>query len=159
LKVVAATIIVAATTTEEGLMYQFGAEQEIQGDIERIWAVWSDPARFPEWDPREVQTRPNGPFVEGTTIWSKQKGNPGGEATITRVDAPWCWTAESPLPGGKLVIDHELEPTDRGGVIVRKRYRAHGPLSVVFRLWYGPRVRRALPASFAALEQESGRRG
>jgi hypothetical protein len=74
------------------------------------------------------------------------------------VNAPWRWTAESPLPGGKLVIDHELEPLE-GGVIARKRYQVHGPLTIIFRLWYGPRVRRALPASFAALEREAARRG
>jgi hypothetical protein len=140
-------------------MYQFSSEQEIQGDVERLWAVWTDLPLFPEWDPREEQTRPNGPFAEGTTVWSKQKGNPGGEATIIGIEDSRRWTVESALPGGKLVIDHELEPTDSGRVIARKRYAVHGPLSIVFRLWYGPRVRRALPEPFTALEQEAARRG
>jgi hypothetical protein len=92
-------------------------------------------------------------------VWSKQKGSPGGESTITRIDSPRCWTAESSLPGGRLAIDHELEPAGSGRVIARKRYQVHGPLTVLFRLWYGPRVRRALPASFIALEQEAACRG
>ncbi|MBV9165372.1 MAG: SRPBCC family protein [Solirubrobacterales bacterium] len=140
-------------------MYEFGAQQEIEGEVEQLWAVWTDLPRFPEWDPREQETRPAGPFAEGTTVWSKQKGNPGGESTITRVEAPRRWTAESPLPAGKLVIDHELQPAAAGRVLARKHYEVHGPLSIVFRLWYGPRVRRALAASFTALEHEAARRG
>jgi uncharacterized protein YndB with AHSA1/START domain len=140
-------------------MYQFGDERILQGDIDRIWAVWTDFARFPEWDPREEMAEIEGPFVAGATIRSKQKGNPGGTGKITRVESPSHWTGESPLPGGKLIIDHFLEPAGDGKVKVAKRYQVHGPLTVVFRLYFGPRVRKSISATLAALEQEALRRG
>ncbi|MDR3033657.1 MAG: SRPBCC family protein [Kitasatospora sp.] len=140
-------------------MYSFTARQEIAARPEAVWAVWTDPDRFPDWDPREERTRLHGPFAEGSTIESKQKGNPGGTATITTVETGTRWTLTSPLPGGELVIDHLLEPAAGGGTVVTKRYDVTGPLALLFRAWYGPRVRHALPATFAALDAEAWRRG
>ena len=57
------------------------------------------------------------------------------------------------------MIDDLLEPSEGGGTVIAKRYDVTGPLSLLFRAWYGPRVRRALPASFAALGAEASRRG
>ena len=34
-------------------------------------------------------------------------------------------------PGGKLVIDHELQPIGKGSLIARKRYQVHCPVTVV----------------------------
>lgn len=120
-----------------------------------MWEAWTDPDGFPRWDPREERTRLDGPFAVSSTIASKQKGNPGGTATITAVEDRRRWTATSPLPGGSLVIDHLLTPASGGRVTVEKRYDVTGPLQLLFRLWYGPRVRAALPATFAALEAEA----
>ena len=39
-----------------------------------------------------------------------------------------------------------------------KTYRVHGPLSVLFRLYFGREIRRNMPATFAALAVEAGRR-
>lgn len=139
-------------------MYVFGNELTVDGDLDRLWAVWSDLPRFPEWDPRELVTRINGPFAVGTTVYSKQQGNPGGESTITVVEPPHRWTAESPLPGGMLVIEHRLEPTEDGRVTVSKRYEVRGPLTLLFRVYYGPRVRTAMVGTFRALAEEAARR-
>ena len=139
------------------MAYVFAAEQLVSADPGALWSVWTDPDRFPEWDPREERTTLHGPFAVGSTIDSKQRGNPGGSATITAVEPRSSWTLETPLTGGRLVIDHEIE-LGSAGFTVRKRYAAYGPLSVLFRLYYGPRVRAALPASFAALAAEAHRR-
>ena len=40
-----------------------------------------------------------------------------------------------------------------------QRYAVTGPLGLLLRLYYGPKVRRAMPATFAALEAEATRRG
>ncbi len=140
-------------------MYSFTSARTISGDIDHVWQAWSDPNRFPDWDPRELRTTLNGPFAVGSTIDSKQKGNPGGTATITAVEAGRRWTVSNPLPGGELVIDHLVEAAGSNRVTVTKRYEVTGPLALLFRLYYGPKVRRAMPASFAALETEAARRG
>ncbi|MBV9170866.1 MAG: SRPBCC family protein [Chloroflexi bacterium] len=138
--------------------YEFGDEMTISGDASVVWEVWTDLARFPAWDPREEETRPKGPFAVGTTVWSKQQGSPGGDSTIVAIDPGRCWTVESSLPGGRLRIDHRVEPVGEGKVEVSKWYQVQGPLTLLFRFYYAPRIRNALRRTFAALEREAARR-
>ncbi len=132
-------------------MYSFIITATIDAPVDAVWAVWSDPDRFPRWDPRELRTQLNGPFAIGSTIESKQKGIPGGTATITAVETGRRWTVTCPLPGGRLVIDHLIDLTGDETVTVHKRYDVTGPLVPLFRAYYAPKVLRAMPASFAAL--------
>lgn len=140
-------------------MYSFVSSALIPGSPAAVWRVWSDPDRFPEWDQREERAKLDGPFAVGSTIDSKQRGNPASVSTITVVDPMRRWQASTPLPGGALVIDHLLEPQGEGRVQVSKRYTASGPFSVLFRLWFGPRLRASLPQTFASLAAEVARRG
>ena len=57
------------------------------------------------------------------------------------------------------MINHVLRQVGPGRVEVRKQYDVHGPLTLLFRLWYGPRVRTSLAGTFSALEAEAARRG
>jgi uncharacterized protein YndB with AHSA1/START domain len=131
-------------------MYEFSFVTEIDAPIDRAWAVWSDMPKYPQWDPRELELRLDGPFAAGTTGYSRQKGNPGGAFRVLSVDAPTGWTNASPLPGGELVIAHRLE--DLGGrTRLTKSYRVTGPLQPLFRLWFAGALRRAMPATWSAL--------
>ncbi len=119
------------------------------------WEIWTDMPRFPEWDPREEETRLDGPFAVGTSGWSKQRGNPGGPFTISAIEPGRRWQMSTGLPGGRLVIDHTIEPASDGGVRLGKRYVVHGPMSLAFRIWWGPQLRKAVPATLAALADRS----
>jgi hypothetical protein len=124
-----------------------------------VWAVWADMTSYPAWDPRDEEMRLDGPFATGTTGWSKQAGRrPGSPFTLTLVEPMTRWVNELPLPGGSLVIDHQLEAVSGGRSAVRKTYTAHGPMAVLFALHFGRGIRREMPASFAALEAEAARR-
>jgi hypothetical protein len=139
-------------------MYTLDIETTVDAEVDSLWAVWTDLERYPEWDPREEVMRLDGPFAEGTTGFSKQTGpRAGGPIRITRVETPVRFTIETPLPAGRLVLDHWLEPSGPGRVLLRKRYEVHGPMSVAFRLFYASRIRAELPATFRALEAEAQR--
>jgi hypothetical protein len=107
--------------------------------------------KYPEWDPRELELRLDGPFTAGTTGYSKQKGNPGGAFRIVEVDAPSGWTNASPLPGGELLISHRLEKLGAARTRITKSYQVTGPLQLLFRIWFAPALRKAQPKSFEAL--------
>jgi len=68
------------------------------------------------------------------------------------------WVAESPLPGGKLVIDHELTPAGTRTGTGDQALRRDRSVACVFHFYYGPRVAASLPASFDALAVETARR-
>ena len=61
------------------------------------------------------------------------------------------------LPGGRLVVDHWMEPVADGRVRVGKRFEVHGPMSVVYRLLFARRIRRSLPHQLATLDLEANR--
>ncbi len=131
----------------------------LNADIAQVWDAWADMAAYPSWDPREEETRLDGPFATGTTGWSKQKGGRAGSSfVLTLVEPISRWVNELPLPMGRLVIDHHLQSLGDGQVLVRKTYTAHGPLSVLFALHFSRGIRREMPATFEALEAEALRR-
>jgi hypothetical protein len=85
-------------------------------------------ARWPEWDVSKEIARLDGPFEPGVSGWAKQRGNLGGAFTITVVDAGRRWVTECPVPLGKVIFDHVLEPVAGGQVRLVKRGEVHGGL-------------------------------
>jgi hypothetical protein len=79
--------------------------------------------------------------------------------TLVAVNELRNWTVEHSLPRGKLVIDHWMSPLEDGAVQVGKRYEVHGPMEVVYRLFFARKIRQSLPAEFAALESEANTKG
>jgi len=138
-------------------MYTIDLAATIDAPAAAVWQAWTDLDRTPDWDSREEEAKLEGPFQVGTTLWSKQKGNPGGRLTLVAIEEQRRWTVEKPLPGGKLRVDHTMSALPDGRVQVAKRYEITGPLVVLFRVVFGPRIRREIPASFAALEREAQR--
>ncbi|MFT4297068.1 MAG: SRPBCC family protein [Micropruina sp.] len=140
-------------------MYSFSSTQTLDAPVEKVWSVWSDPDSFPRWDPREEHTELTGPFAVGSTIRSKQRGIPQAEMVLTGVTPGERWTISSPLPGGRLTIDHVLIAEAAGRTSVTKAYEVTGPMGLLFRCYFGPIVRKAMPDTFRALEAEALRRG
>lgn len=129
---------------------EFDATARIPAPPARVWEVWTDLARYPDWDPREESLTLDVPFGEGATGSSKQVGSPANTFTITDVVPGSAWTTRCALPGGELAMRHELV-ADGDGTLVTKHYRVSGPFSLPFRLFFAPTVKRSLPGTLAAL--------
>lgn len=141
------------------MSYVMVCEATLRGlDQADVWAVWSDLASYPEWDPREEINKPNGPLAAGTTGVFKQRDRGAGTYVIIAVEPGRRWTSQTALPGGRLVIDHQLD-TNADGVVVRKTYTVEGPMALAFRWFFAKDIRAQMPGSFAALEAEIIRRG
>jgi Polyketide cyclase / dehydrase and lipid transport len=131
-------------------MYLFECEATFQAEPAAVWALWTDVARWPEWDVSKEFARLDGPFEPGVTGWGKQRGNLGGTFTITSVDPGRGWVTECPAPFGKLIFDHLLEPVGEGRVRVVKKVEVQGGLGPLLRL-FTPKMRRDITESLAAL--------
>ena len=68
-------------------MHLFECEATFEADPDAVWKVWTDVARWPEWDVSKEIAQLDGPFEAGTHGWARQRGNLGGSFTITEVDA------------------------------------------------------------------------
>ena len=131
-------------------MHLFECEATLEAGPAAVWAVWTNVARWPEWDVSKEIARLDGPFEPGVSGWAKQRGNLGGSFTITAVEAGRRWVTECPLPLGKVVFDHVLEPVAKGRVRVVKRVEVEGGIAPLLRL-FAPRMRRDIAESLAAL--------
>jgi hypothetical protein len=134
-------------------MHVFQCEATFAAEPDAIWKLWTDVARWPEWDASKEIARLDGPFEPGVSGWAKQRGNLGGSFTITTVDAGRRWVTECPVPFGKVVFDHVLEPLAGGRVRVVKRVDVQGGCGPLLRL-FAPRMRRDIAESLAALGRQ-----
>jgi uncharacterized protein YndB with AHSA1/START domain len=134
-------------------MYEFECEATFEAEPDAVWKVWTDVARWPEWDVSKEMARLDGPFEPGVSGWAKQRGNLGGSFTITEVEAGRRWVTECPMPLGKVVFDHSLEPLDAGRVRVIKRVEVQGGFGPLLRL-LTPKMRREITESLTALERQ-----
>jgi len=131
-------------------MFLFECEATFEAEPAEVWKVWTDVARWPEWDVSKEMARLDGPFEPGVSGWAKQRGNLGGSFTITEVDPGRSWVTECPMPLGKVVFDHVLEPVAGGRVRVVKRVGVQGGFAPLLRL-FAPKMRRDIAESLAAL--------
>jgi hypothetical protein len=134
-------------------MYLFECEATFEADPDTVWKIWTDVVRWPEWDVSKEIAQLDGPFEPGTRGWAKQRGNLGGSFTITAVDIGRRWVSECPMPLGKVIFDHLLEPVAEGHVRVVKRVEVQGGCGPLVRM-FAPRMRRDIDASLAALQRQ-----
>jgi len=134
-------------------MYEFECEATFAAEPDAVWKVWTDVARWPEWDVSKELARLDGAFEPGASGWAKQRGNLGGSFTITKVDAGRRWVSECPVPLGKVVFDHTLEELAAGRVRVVKRVEFQGGFAPLLRL-FAPKMRRDIDDSLAALGRQ-----
>jgi hypothetical protein len=140
-------------------MYRISEETVISGDIGSVWAVATDVARWPAWDPHEQDARLDGPFAPGTRGWSRPNGGPAATWTLTEVVDRTRWASECPLPGGKLSGVNVYEPLGDWRIRCVKTVTVTGPLVPLFRLHFGRGIRRDMFRTWTALEREAARRG
>jgi uncharacterized protein YndB with AHSA1/START domain len=134
-------------------MYLFECEATFEADPDAVWKAWTDVARWPEWDVSKEIAQLDGPFEPGTRGWARQRGNLGGSFTITEVDAGRRWVTECPMPLGKVIFDHWLEPVVGGRVRVVKKVEVEGACAPLVRM-FAPKMRRDIAASLAALQHQ-----
>ena len=134
-------------------MYLFECEATFEADPDTVWKIWTDVVRWPEWDVSKEIAQLDGPFEPGTRGWAKQRGNLGGSFTITEVDIGRRWVSECPMPLGKVIFDHLLEPVAEGQVRVVKRVEVQGGCAPLVRM-FAPKMRRDIDASLAALQRQ-----
>ena len=137
-------------------MHLFECEATFEADPDAVWKAWTDVARWPEWDVSKEIAQLDGPFEPGTRGWARKRGHLGGSFTITEVDAGRGWVSECPMPLGKVIFDHRIEPAGEGHVRVVKRVEVEGACRPLV-LMFVPKMRRDIAASLAALEGQLSR--
>jgi len=133
-------------------MFLFECEATFEAEPAEVWKLWTDVARWPDWDVSKEIARLDGPFEPGVSGWAKQRGNLGGSFTITAVDDGRRFVTECPMPMGKVTFEHLLEPVGGGQVRLIKRAEVQGGFGTLLRL-LAPKLRRDNDESLTALQR------
>jgi uncharacterized protein YndB with AHSA1/START domain len=134
-------------------MFLLECEATFDAEPAAVWRAWTDVDRWPEWDVSKEIARLDGEFRVGASGWAKQRGQLGGRFTITALEPGRRWVSECPLPLGRVVFDHLVEPVGGGRVRVVKRAEVDGGFAPLLRLVIAPKMRRDIAESLAALER------
>ena len=104
----------------------------IEAPAERIWAIYTDVERWPEWTStmEKIKRQDDGPLKLGSTAKIEAKGSPSSVWTVTELTEGRSFTWESTARGVKLVAWHFIEP-DRAGAKVRLGVRMSGFMATI----------------------------
>jgi Polyketide cyclase / dehydrase and lipid transport len=137
------------------VMFLFECAVTFEAEAAVVWQIWTDVARWPEWDVSKEIAQMDGEFQAGTSGWVKKHNALGGTFAITSVEPGRRWVSESPLPLGRVIFDHVVEPLPGGQVRVAKGVQVEGGSAGLFRLLAAPRMRRDIETSLVALQHRA----
>jgi uncharacterized membrane protein len=97
-------------------MRTFSTAIDIQAPPERVWAVWTDVERWPEWTPTvmSLERLDGGPFVPGTRARIRQPRLRPLVWVVTRMDEGRGFTWTTGSPGVVVTAHHAIEATEIG---------------------------------------------
>jgi hypothetical protein len=104
---------------------------ETSADSGTLWRIWSDTARWSEWNPFVKSMELAGPFAIGTS--AKMFTNRGAHnVTVTEFQEGRGFALDGPLiPGVGMTFRCRIEPR-AGGSVISQSVSMHGPLAGLF---------------------------
>ncbi len=136
-------------------MWTFEYEHPTTAAREAVWALWSDVARWPEWDDDLDAVSLDGDFSAGTSGTLTPKGIGPLEFTITAAEPGRGYSDETLLPGAVLRFEHELLPAE-SGTVIRQRVTMDGPSANDYFAELGPKIILDVPTALARLADRAG---
>jgi uncharacterized membrane protein len=130
---------------------------DIGAPRERVWAVMSDVARWPEWTASvaSVELLDERPFGVGSRARVRQPRLPVAVWTVTAFEAGRSFEWQSVAPGVKSVAVHRVDAAGDGSTRASLAIAWSGPLAFLIRLFYGKLSRRYVEMEARGLKQRS----
>lgn len=122
-----------------------------------VWALWSDPERWPDWHPQVASAELEGELAAGSAARVKLRRGGRMRLEIVAVEPERLLIDEARLPGARLGHERRLEPL-ANGVEISHRLYVRGPLARVFALLQGRRRMRQLVVEFCERERRLAER-
>jgi Polyketide cyclase / dehydrase and lipid transport len=118
-----------------------------------IWALWSDPARWPEWNEQLESTDLEGEIAVGEKLKVKLRRGGRMQFEIVALEPERLLIDEARLPGARLGHEHRVEPKGKGSEITHRIY-VRGPFSGLFALLLGRKRMSESVVRFVEREKE-----
>ncbi|TDD58959.1 polyketide cyclase [Kribbella antibiotica] len=133
---------------------RFDHEVTIQAPAERVWAVFSDVERWPEWTPTiaSVERLDAGRIHPGARTRIRQPKLPVAVWEVTVLEEGTYFEWVSTAPGIKTTGGHRVVSTPEGTVATATIIQ-EGPLGWLFGKLYGGLTRRYIATETAKLKE------
>src|SRR5262249_22408773 len=118
---------------------------------EAIWRLWSDVARWPEWNADLERSQLSGPFAAGGVITMTPYGGEPIELRIAEAVAPERFVDEADLGETVVRTIHRVERVGAGEIRVVYRMEITGPAADTLGPEIGPAISGDFPQMLAAL--------
>jgi hypothetical protein len=117
-----------------------------------VWQRYVDVENWKEWSKGVEESSIDGDFEAGTKGTSKSPNLPRAKFELLEVESERRFTSQAKMPGGALVLEHEIERTE-GGSRITHRATLDGPLTFVWTPVVGRIVKRELPPGVERLAE------
>ena len=118
---------------------------------EAVWRLWTDVARWPEWNAGVERAELAGPFAAGTTITMVPPGEEPIELRIAEAVEPERFVDQADLGDVVVRTIHRLERLDEARSRVVYRMEITGPEADAVGPELGPQISGDFPEVLAAL--------
>ena len=96
------------------------ASLETKAPADRVWRVWSDVNRWPEWNPDMKESRLDGPLKLGATGMINTRSGGKHDVVVTHYQEGRSFKLESTaMPGTKMAIRATVAPSGSGTTITQ----------------------------------------
>jgi uncharacterized protein YndB with AHSA1/START domain len=121
----------------------------------RIWRLWSDVHRWPEWNGDIERIELHGPFAAGSTIVMTPVGDEPVELRIAEAVEPELFVDEADL--GEVVVrtTHRVQELGDGQARITYRMEITGPAADTLGAQIGPEISGDFPETLSALAQRA----
>lgn len=126
--------------------YEFEHTETTTAPAAKVWALWADVSRWPDWDTSVASVTIDGPFAVGGTGTMTIEGQPPISYELIEVTPGKSFTDVTEIPGATLRFIHSVTEAD-GRTVVTHRVEIEGEQAAEF----GPMVTEDVPDAMRGL--------
>jgi uncharacterized protein YndB with AHSA1/START domain len=121
----------------------------------RVWEIWSDTARWQEWNPDIAEMTLAGPFQAGTQATMRTRAGRTHRMQLTEVSAPRRFVLETrAAPGMRMRFRCSVDP-DGDGTRIAQAVEMSGPIGGMVAGRAAPRIAAGFEPILAALAERA----
>lgn len=128
-------------------MWEFEHSVRARTSRERVWALWTDVAGWPSWNPGVGRVELDVPVAEGATGTIRAVGGPTSTFRVITVQPEERLVTEASERLFLLRFEHELTDQQDGQLLLTQRVRMTGAATPLLRYTIGARLKRSIPAA------------
>jgi uncharacterized protein YndB with AHSA1/START domain len=136
-------------------MWEFEHSVKAPLSRERVWALWTDVAGWPSWNPGVGRAELDGPVTEGATGTVRATGGPTSTLKVLVIEPKRRFVTEASERFMRLRFEQELAEVEGGELRVTHRVHMMGLATPLMRHTVGPRLERSIRAALAALVERA----